>query len=111
MYLIRAESVLNGATGDALADYNMIRTNRGLPAAATVSLDDIYTERRLELCFEGNLVWDLSRTGRGLERDNEDGKISIASHEDIQFPDYKWALPIPINEMQANDNMVQNAEY
>ncbi|HUS86343.1 MAG TPA: RagB/SusD family nutrient uptake outer membrane protein [Bacteroidales bacterium] len=111
MYLIRAEAVLNGASGDALADYNMIRTNRGLGAAASVDLDDIYLERRLELCFEGNRLWDLSRTGRSLERDNEDNKITIAENEDIAFPDYKWALPIPIVEMQANDNMVQNAGY
>jgi len=112
MYLIRAEAILNGASvaGEtALDDYNMIRTNRGLAAAGAVTLDDIYLERRLELCFEGNLMWDLSRTGRGLDRDNEDGKIS--GDVDIPFPDYRWALPIPTVEMQANDNMVQNPEY
>ncbi len=111
MYLIRAESVLNGATGDALSDYNTIRTNRGLTAAGSVSLDDIYLERRLELCFEGNLLWDLSRTGRSLQRDNEDNKITIQDNVDVQFPDYKWALPIPIVEMQANGNMEQNPGY
>lgn len=111
MYLIRAEAVLNGATGDALADYNMIRMNRGLTAAGSVNLDDIYLERRLELCFEGNLLWDLSRTGRSLDRDNEDGKITISDNVDVAFPDYKWALPIPTVEMLANDNMVQNPEY
>jgi len=112
MYLIRAEALLNGASvaGEtALDDYNMIRTNRGLTAAGAVTLDDIYLERRLELCFEGNLMWDLSRTGRGLDRDNEDGKIS--GDVDISFPDYRWALPIPTVEMQANDNMEQNPEY
>jgi len=111
MYLIRAEAVLNGATGDALADYNMIRTNRGLTAASSVSLNDIYVERRLELCFEGNLLWDLSRTGRSLVRENEDNKISIPDHINVAFPDYKWALPIPTVEMQANSNMLQNPEY
>lgn len=111
MYLIRAESILNGASGDALADYNRIRTNRGLAAAGSVSLNDIYVERRLELCFEGNLLWDLSRTGRGLVRENEDDKISIPDHINVPFPDYKWALPIPTVEMQANSNMEQNPEY
>ena len=103
------EAVLNGAAGDALADYNMIRTNRGLPLAGSVTLADIYLERRLELCFEGNLLWDLSRTERSLDRDNEDGKIS--GDIDISFPDYRWVLPIPTVEIQANDNMVQNPEY
>ncbi len=112
MYLIRAEAILNGATVGgvtALDDYNEIRTNRGLTEAGAVTLNDIYLERRLELCFEGNLMWDLSRTGRGLDRENEDGKIS--GDVDIPFPDYRWALPIPTVEMQANDNMVQNPEY
>ena len=72
-------------------------------------LDDIYLERRLELCFEGNLLWDLSRTGRSLDRDNEDGKIQ--GDVDIAFPDYRWALPVPIVEMEANENMVQNPDY
>ena len=112
MYLIRAEALLNGATvagESALDDYNDIRTNRGLGIAGAVILDDIYLERRLELCFEGNLMWDLSRTGRGLDRENEDGKIS--GDINISFPDYRWALPIPTVEMQANDFMVQNPEY
>ena len=89
----------------------MIRTNRGLTAAGAVTLADIYLERRLELCFEGNLLYDLSRTGRSLDRDNEDGKITIAGNVDVAFPDYKWALPIPTVEMLANENMEQNPEY
>lgn len=54
-------------------------------------------------------MWDLSRTGRGLIRTNEDGKIQ--GDINIPFPDYRWALPIPTVEMQANDNMAQNPEY
>ena len=111
MYLIRAEAILNGATAGvtALVDYNKIRTNRGLAAAASVSLQDIYNERRLELCFEGNQLWDLSRTGRGLDRD--EAETQIAGDVDISFPEYRWAMPIPYYEMDANTNMVQNPGY
>lgn len=69
MYLIRAEALLEGASvsGEtALNDYNAIRTNRGLADATSVSLNDIYAERRRELCFEGNELFDLARTQRSL---------------------------------------------
>lgn len=109
MYLIRAEAILNGASGTAINDFNAIRTNRGLAAAGTVSLADIYDERRRELCFEGNQMWDLSRTGRDLDRD--EAETSISGDIDISFPDYRWAMPIPFYEMDANPNMVQNPGY
>lgn len=109
MYLIRAEAVLNGASGNALNDYNAIRSNRGLAAATTVTLNNIYDERRRELCFEGNQLWDLSRTGRGLDRD--EAETNIAGDIDIPFPDYRWAMPIDAFEMDNNSNMVQNPGY
>ena len=87
MYLIRAEAALNGAAGTAINDYNAVRTNRGLAAAAAVTLSDVYNERRRELCFEGNQLWDLSRTGRSLDRDP--AETNIAGDIDIPFPDYK----------------------
>lgn len=109
MYLIRVEASLNGATGYSVAtDYSAIRTNRGL-TGGTPNLTALYNERRRELCFEGNQLWDLSRTGRGLERDNSE--IVIVGDVDISFPDYRWAMPIPAVEMDANPNMVQNPNY
>lgn len=118
MYLIRAESFLKGAavTGaTALGDYNAIRTQRGLSAvAAAPSLDDIYKERRRELCFEGNELFDLSRTQRSLVRVDFNGSM----RKDIPFvaggsaiTNYLWAMPIPQAECDANVNMTQNPEY
>jgi starch-binding outer membrane protein, SusD/RagB family len=110
MYLIRAESIINGATisgASPLSDYNMIRTHRGLAAATNVSLSDIYDERRRELCFEGQAVFDLARTQRDLVRVDYDGSVN----QDVAFPDYKWAMPIPQSEVDANENMVQNEGY
>jgi len=112
MYLIRAEAVLNGATGSiALNDYNSIRTKRGLAAVTTVSLQDIYNERRRELCFEGNQLWDLSRTKRNLNRDEKEIFITETANIDINFPDYKWAMPIPTNELDVNPNLEPNPGY
>lgn len=117
MYLIRAEALLNGATiggATALGDYNSIRTNRGLTAAGTVALSDIYKERRRELCFEGNELFDLARTQRSLTRVDFSGSL----RKDVPFvvggtplQNYLWAMPIPQGEVDANTNMVQNPEY
>ena len=112
MYLIRAEAIQNGASisgATSLADINTIITNRGLSSVSTISLNDIYNERRRELCFEGNQLWDLSRTGRGLDRD--EAETNVVGDVDIAFPDYKWAMPIPYYEMDANSNMEQNTGY
>jgi len=117
MYLIRAEAILNGASESgitALADFNAIRTHRGLTAAATVDLTEIYKERRRELCFEGNELFDLARTQRSLVRTDFTGLIN----KDIAFvvggsaeTNYLWAMPIPQTEKDANVNMVQNPGY
>ena len=113
MHLIRAEASLNGATGyNALADYNLIRTNRGLTATTgTVTLSNIYDERRRELCFEGNQLWDLSRTGRSLDRDDVEIRITEVDNIDIDFPDYRWAMPLPLNELTVNKNLEPNPGY
>ncbi|MGC9472230.1 MAG: RagB/SusD family nutrient uptake outer membrane protein [Bacteroidales bacterium] len=115
MYLIRAEAALNGASGyNPLDDYNAIRTNRGLAAATSVSLTNIYAERRRELCFEGNELFDLARTQRDLVRTHYDG----VENQNVEFVEggtpldnYLWAMPIPQAEIDANVNMEQNPGY
>ena len=117
MYLIRAEALLHSATitgVTALADFNAIRTNRGLAAAASVDLTEIYKERRRELCFEGNELFDLARTQRSLSRTDFTGLLN----KDIAFAaggsaltNYLWAMPIPQSECDANVNMEQNPGY
>ncbi len=109
MYLIRAEATLNGAATGVSADddLNAIRTQRGASEVSGAVLSDVYIERRLELSYEGHELFDLSRTGRGLERTDFDGAVN----EDIPFPDYRWAMPIPQAEIDANPEMVQNPGY
>ncbi len=110
MYLIRAEAILNGASisgATAVGDVNMIRNNRGATALGNVTLTDLYQERRRELCYEGHELFDLARTQRGLVRVDYDGAVN----QNIPFPDYRWAMPIPQFEIDANENMEQNPGY
>jgi hypothetical protein len=110
MYLIRAEAILHGAAVNgvtAVDDYNTLREPLGLDPEATVTLSDIYAERRRELCFEGHELFDLARTKRGLTRTDYDGAIN----KDVAFPDSKWAMPIIQAEIDANENCIQNEGY
>jgi len=108
MYLIRAEAIYRGASVSgvtALSDFNMVRTNRGLPTrTSSIVLSDISDERRRELCFEGHIIFDLARRQEGVVRND----YVATSNQNISFPDNQWAVPIPKSEMNANDNMVQN---
>lgn len=100
MYLIRAEcnERLGTETGASpLDDYNMIHTRAGLEAAASVSLDDILLERRLELAFEGFKIWEIKRL-----------------HETIgtmNYNDPKLVYPIPQAEIDINPELEQNPGY
>lgn len=110
MYLNRAEALARGAAiAGTTADNDLltITSNRGA-SPVTATIDNILLERRKELAFEGHLVYDMARTGTSLHRVDYQG---AADAKDIEFPSYRWALPIPKGEMDANPNMVQNDGY
>ena len=50
---------------------------------------------------------DLARTGRNIPEVDPFKQ----THGGPAYGDYKYAFPIPLVEMDANANMVQNAGY
>ncbi|MFT4023193.1 MAG: RagB/SusD family nutrient uptake outer membrane protein [Flavihumibacter sp.] len=100
MYLIRAEANFREGTSlgaSPVADINVIRTRAGLPALASVNLDQIIRERRHELAFEGHRVHDVKRL-----------QLSIGS---IPWNSPKLVLPIPERETKINPSLTQNEGY
>ena len=93
--------------GDAASALNMITSKRGIDNYTTVTKEDILNERRRELIFEGFRYDDLMRTNSGVEKVDFEQNIS----ESIPAGDYRLAMPIPIVELDANANMVQNRGY
>ncbi|SHN36633.1 RagB/SusD family nutrient uptake outer membrane protein [Chitinophaga sp. CF418] len=65
IYLIYAEAILGNSpsTGDskALQYFNAVRTRAGVPTKTSITWDDIYVERRLELAMEGQAWYDIVR--------------------------------------------------
>lgn len=109
-----AEALANGADGQESTTeaLNRLADNRyedGSPYGTTnpAELDDVLYERRLELAMEGHRLYDLART----ERDIEIGDDGSYRDEVIPYGDYRFALPIPEDEIRANSDIEQNEGY
>ena len=120
-----AEVLLNKAEAqfelgqDALSTLNQLRDLRYVAYAGGESgsaLEDaIQFERRVELSFEGHRFFDLKRRGEPVMRSTM-GDIIDGSGTSPDFPtlaadNFRFQLPIPIAEINANQNIVQNPGY
>ena len=105
--LMAAEGLVRsgGSEGTARAYVNQVRNRVGLPAITSSGsqlLDDIYTERRLELACEGHRFFDLIRTGQAE---------SVLSSKGFSASTHTY-LPIPQQEIDASqDVLTQNPGY
>ena len=117
MYLIRAEAraELNDLAG-AAADINTIRQNRitgytpiGAYPDKASAINDILLERYRELAFEGFRFYDLKRRNLDVQRAASD--VDSPLWQTLPAGNYRFVFPIPIDEMLANPNMVQNDDY
>lgn len=139
LLLIGAEAAIQiGQTGDAITWVNRVRNrarnagNTGYPQnLSSVSLDDIYAERRVELAFEGHQFLDIVRTGRVSkvliqqamqyatttnQTVAEDGSITVNTIQE-QFGDNfmigrNEIWPVPQAEIDnTNGSIKQNPNY
>jgi hypothetical protein len=120
-----AEVLLNKAEAqfelgqDALSTLNELRDLRYVAydgGEAGQDLEDaIQFERRVELSFEGHRFFDLKRRGEAVMRstmgDIIDGSGTPPDFPTIAADNFRFQLPIPIAEINANQNMVQNPGY
>lgn len=111
MYLIRAEALNEmGKTSEALNDIRILEARALGINVSEVSLQNlsvselIETERVKELCFEGHRFFDLARRHKDIVRPS-DSNSSVA---EINYPDYRYALPFPQVELSANEFIVNN---
>lgn len=116
VYLIAAEASLPGNEADALKYLNLLVAQRdpsfaGYTSSGTDLLNDIVTERRKELAFEGDRLYDLNRLKMSIERASN--AAAIPAPLSIPYPFDKRIAPIPQNEIQSNKNIAgqQNPGY
>ncbi|WP_305981666.1 RagB/SusD family nutrient uptake outer membrane protein [Roseivirga thermotolerans] len=111
VYLIRAEAKANQGDNTAQADVNAIRqradaTAPPVTAVGPALLDEVLLERRKELAFEGQRLWDLMRYKQDVVRNQCTSSICT-----INYPNNRFILPIPEAELDANPNMQPNPGY
>jgi len=106
--LIRAEARFeSGNESGALEDLNTLRTARGLGEVSLSGeslIDEIITQKRLELAFEGERFFDLKRRGMDIPKP----QVNIP---DLSYEDRRILAPIPSDQVQLNDQLDQNPGY
>ena len=117
--LLAAEAQLQAGHNDKALEYvNIIRTRAQETPLSSVTLNDIKTEKRLELCNESVRYQDLIRWGDAKTAMGNQGKeIPVFTTTGVQwnfknekfgFEDKNKLLPIPLKEIELNPNMSQN---
>ena len=116
--LLAAEAHLQNGSAKALDYINQVRTRAQETPLASVTLEDIKAEKRLELCLEAIRYQDLVRWGDAMTVMGEQGKeVPSFSTTGVKwgfqntnygFKERNKLLPIPLKEMDVNPNMNKN---
>ncbi len=116
VYLIAAELYIDENPEKAAEYLNKVRTRAMGESAAlsSVTLDDIYHERRIEFAGEGHRKWDLLRRGLNYAKecidaswDVPDGLSNADEFTGREFNIDTWGmLPIPECEIRLANNGV-----
>jgi hypothetical protein len=115
MYLIEAEAKArlhqDGAAADVLYELMSNRDPQYTRSTATgdALLEEILTNRRIELWGEGFRFYDLKRMHQPLDRTGTNHS-SVLTNSLMQVPadDIRWEFLFPQDELNANGNIIQN---
>ena len=103
--LIHAEAAFKlGNTSEALTQVNVIRNRALLPSLNSLTIQQLYNERRWEMAMEHDRWFDLVRTGQAKAAMEANGKdFVIGKHE---------FFPIPSDQIiQSGGRLIQNPGY
>ncbi len=115
MYLVRAESAAektapnftqaNQDLSTIIKRADAVASNANFTVKADL-LEAILLERRKELAFEGNLLYDLLRKGKEIVRTDCNAVTCNADNND-----YRLIMPLPAKTVDVNSKMIQNDGY
>jgi hypothetical protein len=109
-----------GNFGAAQATIQLLKNRRGddssTPAYTSlpIALKDILLQRRKEFAFEGHRYLDLKRLGAEVGENISRNDVDCGSFSapcDLSSSDYRFTLPIPRSELDANPTIQQNPGY
>lgn len=109
MYLIEAEALahLGKETAAAEALKPLMDTRNPAWLATSLSVEDVYQQRRIELWGEGFSFFDLKRLNKGIDRTYK-GNNHLAGYAFAVEPLAKtWIYQLPRQEMQENKQLTE----
>ena len=117
MYAEASNRAEGGPNSDAIAYINAIRARAQMPPIGTLSQADfekeVWTQRYLELCYEGKMWFDMVRT-RKVRNDitlNWDDFVGHTTAWNKTFTEKFLLFPIPQREINNNPNLTQNSGF
>ena len=107
MYLTEAEALahLNKGTEAAIVLKDLMVNRDPSWNKASVTVDDVYTQRRLELWGEGFALYDHLRLKKGVDRTYAGSNYFDAAKLKIEAGDWKFLYQIPLREIQENESI------
>jgi hypothetical protein len=119
LLLIHAEAILAGdaSTSNAVAlkSLNAVRNRAGLDSVTSFTTDDIFTERRKELCFEGDYWFDLGRIDKTkaiaiMSAQNRGDRNAEKHYTPVYSTDHAtndFYMDYPDNEVAKNPKLLE----
>lgn len=116
VYLIYAEAILDKNPAEALQYLNMVRQRAGVNAKSSITWDDIFTERIIELAMEGQAWYEFTR----LHYYDPEKAYEILSNQDRgtfriyadQIPDPTlWEISIPEDDTSPRFFQVNSSNF
>lgn len=112
MVLIQAEAEARQGNGAKAAVTLSELMSKRDPSwtAASVTVDDILLQRRIELWGEGFGYYDLRRNGKGINRNYEGtnhtpaNRIAVPAHSEL------WWFQLPLKEITENDKISESEQ-
>ena len=105
MVLIEAEAYAHMNNGAKAAEVLKVLMDARQPGwnKASVTVDDIHLQRRIELWGEGFAYYDLKRLNKGIDRTYEGNNYMPGYDIAVPARDTRWIYQIPLAEIQEND--------
>lgn len=113
LLLVHAEAILGGtgstADASALKSINAVRNRAGLSDLTSFTFEQLITERRKELAFEGDYWFDLGRMDRSkaisIMAAQNRGNQWTAEQYTPEASDF--LLPYPVNDVAKNPKLLE----
>lgn len=105
MVLIEAEAYAHLNQGAKAAEVLKVLMEKRQPDwnEASVTVEDVYLQRRIELWGEGFSFYDLKRLNKGIDRTYAGNNHLDGYKIKVPAGDTRWIYQLPLKEIQEND--------